>query len=737
MASPEIPPANEEELSTDIDDLHYSLQAEQENTQKKTFTSWVNSQLEKHSPSSAISDLYADVGKGHVLLDLLEVLSGQQLPREKGCNPFQCRSNIENALIFLKNRSIKLINIHVADIIEGNPSIVLGLIWTVILHFHIEELASTLGCGYSRSTLDSASAVGSSPTASPPAKRSGKVKERWKMSAKKALLLWAKEQCAMHGSISIADFKSSWRNGLAFLAIVHAMRPDLVDMEKAKGRSNKENLKDAFQIAEKELNIPRLLEPEDVDVISPDEKSIMTYVAQFLQHFKSLPVAEEEMQGKVKETLSWLNMQEEKLAELLTETKSAPFYEKFQEMLSFTETFHEEKKAFLPVLASKRKEEELSEDSLRMQEAWDRLTSQMNEWKAQLDQSLPQPLDSIESWLQEIEQQLAGDLPESQDHCKAIAALEDKMRSLQSLMGCFKERSETLQSFPNRDEMGTLLVPPQKLEEMKRRFSNIQLTDVNVLLEYHHMLCAAILEELTSKLNIWHIKYGTKESVESLLSDWNGFIEEKGFLTQLETAFRVCEEKKNQIINTSNFAKLFKMVELKISTCKEYIYNVNATLQKILSSWAIYMENICLLKAWLEETRKAHPKKIPTETLAAWNSRHGSLNEAGNFLIEASNEEVGSALSGELKKLNGKWAKLIKKTQFEMRLLRKQEEQMKLEAGSNRGVDSPAQAAPGQLVQPVGASEESLKMTLENAEVKNLPYLKHLSTFGLLEMFRA
>lgn len=65
-----------------------------------------------------------------------------------------------------------------------------------------------------------------------------------------------------HGSINVADFKSSWRNGLAFLAIIHALRPGLVDVEKAKKRSNKENLREAFQIAEKELSIPRLLEPE-------------------------------------------------------------------------------------------------------------------------------------------------------------------------------------------------------------------------------------------------------------------------------------------------------------------------------------------------------------------------------------------------------------------------------------------------------------------------------------------
>lgn len=43
---------------------------------------------------------------------------------------------------------------------------------------------------------------------------------------------------------------------------------------------------------------------------------------------------------------------------------------------------------------------------------------------------------------------------------------------------------------------------------------------------------------------------------------------------------------------------------------------------------------------------------------------HGTLNEAGNFLIEVSNEQVGSDISKELKKLNTRWAKFIKRTQF-------------------------------------------------------------------------
>ena len=50
-------------------------------------------------------------------------------------------------------------------------------------------------------------------------------------------------------------------------------------------KSNKERLQNAFEIAEKELGIAKLLDPEDVDVENPDEKSIMTYVAQFLHKY--------------------------------------------------------------------------------------------------------------------------------------------------------------------------------------------------------------------------------------------------------------------------------------------------------------------------------------------------------------------------------------------------------------------------------------------------------------------
>ncbi|NWI58085.1 SYNE2 protein, partial [Calyptomena viridis] len=454
----------------------------------------------QHTPPSVISDLYTDIQQGHLLLDLLEVLSGQHLPREKGFNTFQCRSNIENALTFLKRRSLKLINIHVADIIEGKPSIVLGLIWTIIFHFHIEELARTLACTYNQPSLDCSSAVDSSAKASRSAKKSAKIKERWKMSATKALLLWAKEQCSLHGSIHVTDFKSSWRSGLAFLAIIQTLRPGLVDLEKAKARSNKENLKEAFRIAELELNIPRLLEPEDVDIMNPDEKSIMTYVAQFLQYSKNLPESEEDMQ----------------VCHLLIDTENGTYYQKCKEMMSFMETFNQEKNRFLPVLSSKRSEAELSEGQQQMRKEWAKVISQINEWKVKLDQMLPSPLESIEAWLQEVERLQAEDLPDLQDPFKAMLVFRE-------IIVIFKEtpiRDRKLEYFPMYKFPWWWGFPPFKIMEIYSLFGNIHFTNCNTFLEYHCGLCSAIASEVMLKLNIWDIKYGTKESVESLLENW-------------------------------------------------------------------------------------------------------------------------------------------------------------------------------------------------------------------------
>lgn len=48
--------------------------------------------------------------------------------------------NAQMALDFLRYKKIKLVNIRAEDIVDGNPKLTLGLIWTIILHFQVSPL---------------------------------------------------------------------------------------------------------------------------------------------------------------------------------------------------------------------------------------------------------------------------------------------------------------------------------------------------------------------------------------------------------------------------------------------------------------------------------------------------------------------------------------------------------------------------------------------------------------------
>ncbi|XP_056154000.1 microtubule-actin cross-linking factor 1 [Lampris incognitus] len=108
------------------------------------------------------------------------------------------------------------------------------------------------------------------------------------LTAKEKLLLWSQQATEGYPGLRCVNFTSSWSDGRMFNALLHRYRPDLIDMELVARQSNRDNLEQAFEIAES-LGVTRLLDAEDVDVPSPDEKSVITYVSSIYDAFPKIP----------------------------------------------------------------------------------------------------------------------------------------------------------------------------------------------------------------------------------------------------------------------------------------------------------------------------------------------------------------------------------------------------------------------------------------------------------------
>ncbi|XP_053780925.1 EH domain-binding protein 1-like protein 1 isoform X4 [Desmodus rotundus] len=100
------------------------------------------------------------------------------------------------------------------------------------------------------------------------------------VSSSQSLLEWCQEVTAGYRGVRITNFTTSWRNGLAFCAILHRFYPDKIDYACLDPLNIKQNNKQAFD-GFAALGVSRLLEPADMVLLSvPDKLIVMTYLCQ-------------------------------------------------------------------------------------------------------------------------------------------------------------------------------------------------------------------------------------------------------------------------------------------------------------------------------------------------------------------------------------------------------------------------------------------------------------------------
>uniref|UniRef100_A0A2C9JF60 Calponin-homology (CH) domain-containing protein n=1 Tax=Biomphalaria glabrata TaxID=6526 RepID=A0A2C9JF60_BIOGL len=209
--------------------------------QKNTFMNWVNLQIQGSGYS--VTDFEQDFDDGVKLCALVESLQNRKIGRviKKPINQHQSLENVTLALRAIADDNVRLVNIGSEDIVNGSLKLILGLIWHLILRYQI-----------------------------------GKTK----VPPKKLMLAWLQ---AVIPENHISNFTSDWNDGIALHALIDYCQPGLAPNWRQLNRSDKlHNCKEAMSIAQRELNIPIVVRPEDFCSPHLDELSGMTYLSYYM-----------------------------------------------------------------------------------------------------------------------------------------------------------------------------------------------------------------------------------------------------------------------------------------------------------------------------------------------------------------------------------------------------------------------------------------------------------------------
>ncbi|XP_050087655.1 filamin-A isoform X6 [Anopheles aquasalis] len=223
--------------------------------QQNTFTRWANEHLKIINQN--IANLESDLSDGLRLIALIEVLSQKRMSKHNKRPTFRSQKleNVSVALKFLEIEGIKIVNIDSSDIVDCKLKLIMGLIWTLILHYSI-SLPMWEG---DENGDNQANGNGASP--------------------KQRLMNWIHR---LVPDLPINNFTTDWTNGKAVGALVDAVAPGLCpDWPMWDPKDAVQNAAEAMGLADDWLNVRQLIRPEEMVNPNIDEQSMMTYLSQY------------------------------------------------------------------------------------------------------------------------------------------------------------------------------------------------------------------------------------------------------------------------------------------------------------------------------------------------------------------------------------------------------------------------------------------------------------------------
>ncbi|VDK87025.1 unnamed protein product [Litomosoides sigmodontis] len=460
----------------------------------------------QHNSSELVEDLFKDLRDGVLLCRLIELLTGEALPinKIKDSKRVHHISNLTVALSALRRRGLDLVNNNPADIANGNPRIICGLIWQMILHFQIETNVQLLKeWGFELELANSPSTSTIDKENSPLVKSPQKLRVgRLKAPVDRVVLRWVNAQLARPYNINLTDMDKSWRDGIAFNALIHRIRPELVDMDVVHQNAPKTNLEQAFRLAKEHLHIRPLLDVEDMLCDKSDKRSVITYVSQFIRTLKHLrPITTCPMIDD-RTLISWMG----DTLNMLKSSVNEPLYDQYQKYLSLRKQYFEHRNVYYSL---RERVATLPEGEWnQIQANWKRIGDLLEDWSHNLECEMPGKLSELAQWLCTAEQLIQNPVDVRMDDAQlSLSNINESISHHKIHFSEFPYRSERFQSIYLSRKVDECEVSLELLEPLKVRF-NALATAAPCRLQYLHRVQAyyrllSNTEALNQKMERW------------------------------------------------------------------------------------------------------------------------------------------------------------------------------------------------------------------------------------------
>jgi hypothetical protein len=224
------------------------------NIQSQAFCGWLTYILKRQESSAlSVQDLCNAFNNAHQLDSIIFALTRSKVNGlVEASSAYDKITNLNLALDVFAEQFPEVGAINASAIASNNPKAALDLAWILFYHSTLKPIKY---CG---------------------------LENRF------GLLLWT--QHTVSGFLNtpvIHDFANSFSDGIALSAIIESKLPKAIESRNMLNIQKTDNLRKAFEVAEKSFAIPKLLSPIDVTSENPDEISMIVYLTLLYENCKN------------------------------------------------------------------------------------------------------------------------------------------------------------------------------------------------------------------------------------------------------------------------------------------------------------------------------------------------------------------------------------------------------------------------------------------------------------------